>query len=191
MSTLAGWAGNTWIKLAGFRLSIAERLPARCVLVAAPHTSNWDLPLALACAWAGGIPFRWLAKHTLFWPPLGWMLRAMGGMPVDRREPHHLVERMAELVRNEAHIALGMAPKGTRAARDYWKSGFYRVALAANVPVGLAYVDWGARVVGIGPFLTLTGDVRADMDKIRAFYATMRGKYPELEREPRLREEDA
>lgn len=191
MSILGRLLGKSWLRLVGFRLEVAEPLPARCVLVAGPHTSNWDLPLALACAWITELPFHWLAKHTIFRPPFGWVFRAWGGIAVDRRESHHMVDDLVALIRAQDRIALTMAPKGTRSARDYWKSGFYHVALAANVPVCLAYVDYGRKAVGLGPVIALTGDVRADMDEIRAFYEDIRGKYPELEHEPRLREEDA
>lgn len=191
MSLATRFIGRAWLWLSGFRYEAAEPLPARCVLIAAPHTSNWDLPFALAAAFVGELPMRWLAKHSIFRPPFGWFFRAMGGIPVDRREPHHLVSWLANLMRETPEIVLAIPPKGTRGRREYWKSGFYHVALSADVPVCLGFLDYGRKVVGLGPCLRMTGDVRADMDRIRSFYKDMRGLKPELEAEPRLREEGA
>jgi len=132
-----------------------------------------------------------MAKHTIFWGPFGPLLRAMRGIPVDRRSPQNLVQQVAERFAQADELVLAVPPEGTRKQVEYWKSGFYQIARAAGVPVVLGFLDFERKVGGLGPVLHLTQDVRADMDRIRAFYRDMRGKHPELESTPRLREEDA
>ncbi len=184
------WMAKVWLRLFGWRVDGAETPPARCVMVAAPHTSNWDLPFMLAIATVLGLKVRWLGKHTIFRGGVGWLFRALGGMPVDRRAAHGLVAQVVDVFGKSDKLILVVPPKGTRGRTKYWKSGFYRIALGANVPVCLGYLDFKRRCGGMGKVVTLTGDVVADMNRIRAFYRGIEGKYPHLESEPRLREED-
>ena len=160
------------------------------VLIAAPHTSNWDGVLMLLCGAASGVRPTWVAKHTLFRPPLGWLLRATGGIPVDRRVRTHAVEHFAELLRTHEKLCLAVPPEGTRGRAPYWKSGFYRVAQTAGVPICLGFLDYGRKRGGFGPVVHPTGDIRADMDVIRAFYADKKGLYPENQGPVRLQQED-
>jgi len=160
------------------------------VLVGAPHTSNWDFVLMLALAWDLGIPVRYLGKKSLFTPPFGWLMRALGGIPVDRANPAGLVDAVVSRLEAGERFYLVVTPEGTRGKGRYWKSGFLRIATAAHLPVTLGYVDGPTRTTGLGLTFTPTGDVRADMDVVRAFYADKRGVRPALRTEPRLREED-
>lgn len=163
----------------------------RYVLVLSPHTSNWDFPNMLAFAWAFGLrDIRWVGKHTLFRFPLGLFMRWAGGLPVDRTAAHDTVTQLAEQFASRERLILGVAPSGTRKYRDHWKSGFYHVALAAGVPIVLAYLDYGQRRGGIGPPIELTGDVAADMDRVRTFYADKQGRDPERVSRIRLQIED-
>ena len=149
------------------------------------------LPAVLAAMWTQGRPMRVLVKKSWFRPPVGWVLRAVGGIPVDRDNPAGVVEELTSRVRpGTGKSLLVMAPEGTRSRRTYWKSGFYRIALGANLPVTLASIDAGRREVEIGPTLRMTGDVHSDMDRIRAFYADKSGIHPDRRTEPRLRAED-
>ncbi len=167
-----------------------EVLPAGpSILVAAPHTSNWDFVLMLAVSWSSGLRICWLGKASLFRGPAGPIMRALGGIPVDRANPAGLVEAVVERLRREGTISLVITPEGTRGAGQYWKSGFYRIARSTGLPVTLAYVDRPTMTTGLGPTIKLTGDVAADMDVIRAFYADKSGVRPALRTEPRLREE--
>ncbi|AEG45479.1 1-acyl-sn-glycerol-3-phosphate acyltransferase [Isoptericola variabilis] len=159
------------------------------ILVGAPHTSNWDFVLMLAIAWRLGLDVRWLGKHTLFRGWRGPVMRALGGIPVDRRDPSRVVADVLERVRRGEVFHLVVTPEGTRSGSG-WKSGFYRIAREADLPVTLGYVDRTTMTTGLGPTIRLTGDVRADMDRIRAFYADKAGVNPELRTEPRLRSED-
>jgi 1-acyl-sn-glycerol-3-phosphate acyltransferase len=159
------------------------------VLIAAPHTSNWDLPFMLATAYVMRVRVSWFGKHTIFIPPWGWLLRRLGGIPVDRRAPHSLVSQMAERFKQSDYLVLAVPPEGTRSRVGLWKSGFYHIAAESGVPIGLGYLDYDRKLCGLGMFVTPSGDVRQDMDKIRAFYRDIRGKHPALESEPRLQEE--
>lgn len=159
------------------------------ILIGAPHTSNWDFLLMLAIAWDSGMSLRFLGKESLFRAPFGGVMRALGGIPVDRSDPHGVVDEVVGRLRAGERFYLAITPEGTRSKAAYWKSGFYRMAREADLPVVLGYVDRTTRTTGFGPTLRMTGDVRADMDRIRAFYADKAGIKPALRTEPRLREE--
>lgn len=161
----------------------------RFVLVAAPHGSNWDGIVMLLCARHFGVRLGWLGKAELFRGPLRPLLRRLGGIPVDRGAAHRLVEATAEAFRSRADLALAIAPDGTRGYRDHWRSGFYHIALTAGVPLVLGFLDWGTRRTGVGPTIRLGGDVHADMERIRSFYAGMRARRPERTSRVRLLEE--
>jgi 1-acyl-sn-glycerol-3-phosphate acyltransferase len=163
--------------------------PQAGVLVGAPHTSNWDFVLMLAISWRLGLDVRWLGKHTLFSGWRGPVMRALGGIPVDRRDPSRVVDDVLTRVQAGEVFHLVVTPEGTRSG-DGWKSGFYRIARAADLPVTLGYVDRTTMTTGLGPTVRLTGDVRADMDVIRAFYADKAGLRPRLRTGPRLADED-
>lgn len=160
-----------------------------CVVVAAPHTSWLDFPLMLGIAWSSGMRPGFLAKQELFRAPFGRAMRRLGGIAVDREHPGTLVADLASRARSGEPFALVIAPEGTRAKGTRWKSGFYRVAREAGVPIVLAFVDGPTRTGGFGPTVVPSGDVRADMDLVRAFYADKRGVRPERVTRPRLREE--
>ncbi|WP_448630800.1 1-acyl-sn-glycerol-3-phosphate acyltransferase [Cellulomonas soli] len=159
------------------------------ILIGAPHTSNWDFILMLAITAEAGLPVRWLGKHTLFRGPAGPFMRALGGIPVDRRDPAGLVDDLVARIRAGELFYLVVTPEGTRSAGTYWKSGFYRIAQATGLPVVLGYVDRTTMTAGLGPTVPITGDVRADMDAVRAFYADKSGFDPARRTEPLLRDE--
>lgn len=159
------------------------------ILVGAPHTSNWDFVLMLAVSWRAGVPMKFLGKNSLFRRPFGPLMRLLGGIPVDRAHPAGLVDELVGRVSAGERFYLVIAPEGTRGASAYWKSGFYRIARATGLPVTLGYIDRTTMTAGLGPTLELTGDVGADMDRVRAFYAGKTGVVPAYGSEPRLREE--
>jgi 1-acyl-sn-glycerol-3-phosphate acyltransferase len=171
---------------------VTERVPRDRpgILIGAPHTSNWDFVLMLAIGGEGDLPFKWLGKHTLFKRPFGGLMRALGGIPVDRRDPAGLVDQLIARIAAGEVFHLVVTPEGSRSG-DGWKSGFYRIARATDLPVTLGYVDRTTMTTGLGPTVSMTGDVRADMDVIRAFYADKAGFVPARRTEPRLREESA
>ena len=169
-----------------------ERVPTdgAGLLIGAPHTSNWDFILMLAIAGEGEVPIRWLGKNGLFKGIGGPIMRGLGGIPVDRSNPAGLVDDLVARITGGDRFYLVVTPEGTRSG-DGWKSGFYRIARATGLPVTLGYVDRTTMTAGLGPTLELTGDVPADMDVIRAFYADKSGFVPARRTEPRLREESA
>ncbi|MDX2358533.1 1-acyl-sn-glycerol-3-phosphate acyltransferase [Dietzia sp. PP-33] len=159
------------------------------VLLGAPHTSNWDFVLMLGIAWRLGIDVRWLGKASLFAGWRGPVMRALGGVPVDRANPARVVADMVEQVHAGEMFGLVVTPDGTRGGHEHWKSGFHRIARETGLPVTLGYVDRATMTTGLGPTLELSGDIAKDMDRIRHFYADKTGFHPEKRVEPRLREE--
>ena len=145
------------------------------IILAAPHTSNWDFALFLAFVFVLNLKVRVLIKHTLFVGPLGWFLRYCGGIPVDRRSAKDYVKALARQFEESESFHLVVTPEGTRSARTHWKTGFYHIALAANVPVLLAGVNCKSRRVSIDQIVYPTGDLKADMEDIYAFYDEMHG----------------
>ncbi|MBL8493720.1 MAG: lysophospholipid acyltransferase family protein [Rhodocyclaceae bacterium] len=167
------------LRLIGWRLAYAPPPGPKAVVVVYPHTSNWDFPIGVIGRAALDLPLRYVAKHTLFRWPFGMLFRGLGGIAVDRRVSTGLVEQLR--ARFDAHdtFYLAITPEGTRSRTEYWKSGFYQIARAARVPVGLGFIDYGGRRVGIDTWLELSGDADADMARIAAFYADKRGFHPE------------
>ena len=163
----------------------------RFVLLAAPHTTWWDLPIALGVGYVMDLDIVWVGKHTLFEGPFGGFMRWLGGVPVDRRSSHNYVQQISDLIHSRDRIMLMIAPEGTRKANSYWKSGFYWIAHTAQVPIVCAFLDYRRKRGGLGPVISTTGDLKADIAQIRAFYATVTAKHPERFQNVRLREEDA
>jgi 1-acyl-sn-glycerol-3-phosphate acyltransferase len=165
-------------------------VPSRGILLGAPHTSNWDWVAMLLLMWSGGVPPRVLIKAEIMRTPLGPLLRANGGISLDRQNPGTVVrDLLAEARRGEPFLLI-IAAEGTRKKRDYWKSGFYRIAQQSGLPISMGFIDGPTRTLGFGPSFRPSGDVEADMDMVRAFYADKHGVHPNLRTEPRLREED-
>lgn len=160
------------------------------VLIGAPHTSNWDFIFMLGILWDLEVNAKYLGKHTLFKRPFGPLMRALGGIPVDRRNPAGIVDDVVARVKDGESFSLVVTPEGTRAKGEYWKSGFYRIAVEAGLPITLGYVNRPTKTSGLGLTFVPSGDVRADMDIVRAYYADKTGYSPEKRTEPRLREED-
>ena len=166
-------------------------VPRSGILVGAPHTSNWDWVAMLLLMWSGGVPPRVLIKAEIMRTPLGLLLRANGGISLDRQNPGSVVrDLLAEAKRCDPFLLI-IAADGTRKKRDYWQSGFYRIAQQTGLPISLGFIDGPTRTMGFGPTFRPSGDVVADMDLVRAFYADKHGVHPKLRTEPRLREEDA
>lgn len=168
------------LRIAGWRL-VGQPPPIRqCVVIFAPHTSGWDFPLLLLVRLACEHPVFYFGKSELFRGPFGWLFRLVGGIPVERDEHHQLVSNSVQQFKDRKHFWLAMSPEGTRAKADHWRSGFYYIALAAKVPVLLAFVDASRRECGFGKLLQLSGDVERDLQQIRTFYNDKRGIRPEL-----------
>ena len=165
-------------------------VPRSGILVGAPHTSNWDWVAMWLLMWSGGVPPRVLIKAEIMRTPLGPLLRANGGITLDRQNPGGVVRKLVAEARSGEPFLLIIAAEGTRKKVDYWKSGFYRIAKQSGLPISMGFIDGPTRTMGFGPSLIPTDDVVADMDLVRAFYADKRGVHPQLRTEPRLREEE-
>ena len=181
VSTLLRAGSLAYIRLAGWR--IEGSLPAeasRCVLIAAPHTSNWDLPYTLMAAFALRLNIRWMGKASIFSPPFGALMRWLAGIPVRREQSNQLVAATVEALRvADAPLQLVVPPEGTRSKVHRWKTGFYYIALGAELPIVMAYIDYADKRVGLGPVFHPTGDIDRDMSVIKAFYAPFRGRNPQ------------
>jgi 1-acyl-sn-glycerol-3-phosphate acyltransferase len=179
---------RTIVRLAGYRM--VGEVPPSGILVGAPHTSNWDFITMLLVMWHDGAHPRVLVKKQLFKGPLGWLLRRFGGVPLDRGNPGSVVGDLVREAGSGEPFRLIIAAEGTRKKAEYWKSGFRRLAQQTGLPITLAFFDPPTKTMGFGPTFHVTDDVRADMDRIRAFFADKHGIRPENATVPRLREED-
>jgi 1-acyl-sn-glycerol-3-phosphate acyltransferase len=179
MSTALQNFGHALAQRVGWRVVIPEMPPAKCVVIGAHHTTGWDLPIGLIVNWAGNLNLRWMAKESIFVFPLGGLLKAWGGIPVKRHARGNFVEQTAAAFGRTEALRLGLTPEGTRAYTNHWKTGFYYIALKAQVPIVMAYADFPSRVAGIGPTMTPTGDIEADFEIFRRFYSTITGLYPD------------
>jgi 1-acyl-sn-glycerol-3-phosphate acyltransferase len=150
----------------------------RCVIIVAPHTANWDFVVGIATMFALDLRLSYFGKHTLFRRPFGRMLRDTGGIPVDRRAPAGVVERAIELLRGSPQMFLGLSPEGTRRKVERWKSGYYRIARGAGVPICPVALDYSRRAVRIMDLFTPSGDHDADEAKLRALYSPAMARYP-------------
>ncbi|WKZ83770.1 MAG: lysophospholipid acyltransferase family protein [Acidimicrobiia bacterium] len=150
----------------------------KMVVIGAPHTSAWDFPIGMLAVRALGLRARYLGKHTLFRRPFGWFFRMLGGIPVDRSAPGGLIAQSVAAFENADELRLLIAPEGTRNALPHWRSGFYEIARGSGVPVLPGAVDGKRRRIVIGEPITVTGDVAADMEKIRSFYEGFEGIKP-------------
>ncbi len=167
-----------YLRLSGWKVEGA--LPAnqsKCVLIAAPHTSNWDLPNTLMVAFALRLNIYWMGKQQIFRWPFGPLMRWLGGIAVNREQSTNLVAASAAALRAaDGPVQLIVPPEGTRAKTRYWKTGFYWIAHEARVPIVLAYMDYARKLSGLGPVFKPTGDIEADMAEIKRFYAPFKGK---------------
>ncbi len=166
------------LRLTGWKLD--GQLPAdqpKCVLIAAPHTSNWDLPYTLMVAFALRLNIRWMGKQQLFRGPLGPLMRWLGGIAVNRERAGNLVAASAQAIRDaDGPLQLVVPPEGTRSKTRHWKTGFYWIALQAEVPIVMAYMDYPRKLSGLGPVFKPSGDVETDMAQIKAWYGQFKGK---------------
>lgn len=167
------------LKLAGWKTEGKVPELKKFVVVVAPHTSNWDYVIGQLFYFSMGIKAKIMIKKELFFFPIGFILKSIGGVPVERQRKTDIVERMAEEIRRSDEYILTITPEGTRKKVTEWKRGFYRIARAAEVPVLPGYFDYKRKVVGIGePFFT-SNDEDADMRRIKLFFKDIAPKYPE------------
>ena len=167
-----------FLKLAGWR--IQGTLPPgaeKSVLIAAPHTSNWDLPYTLMVAFSLRLTVYWMGKEQIFRVPFRGLMMWLGGIPVQREKSNNLVAASVEAIKAASGpLQLVVPPEGTRSKTRYWKTGFYHIAVGAQVPIVMAYMDYEKKISGLGPVFEPTGNIEVDMAQIKAFYANFKGK---------------
>ncbi len=166
------------LKLFGWKLEGQRPNAQKYVIIAAPHTSNWDFVLTIAFAFCFSMKVFWMGKSTLFKGPFGSIMKWLGGIPVDRSKANGLVQQMVDTFQDCAELAVAIPPEGTRSKVRQWKSGFYHVAHGAGVPIALVFLDFKKKVGGFGPMFFTTGNYESDLKKIQEFYQHMTGKNP-------------
>jgi 1-acyl-sn-glycerol-3-phosphate acyltransferase len=170
---------NMIIDIAGWKVSGEIPQVDKAVYIAAPHTSNWDGFWMIVGKIALGVEAQFLAKHTLFWWPLGNVLKCIGAMPIDRSRGAGVVEQLIAVFENNERFYLALAPEGTRKRVPYWKTGFYRIAVEADVPIVVAFIDYAGKKMGIGELFMPTGDPETDLQYLLNFYAPFTPRRPE------------
>jgi len=167
------------LKLTGWKVEGEFPDTPKFVVIAAPHTSNWDLPYMLFFAFYYRLKVYWMGKQTIFNKPFGTICKWMGGIPVNRSKSNNVVEQSVEQFNQKERFILVVPPTGTRKKVSKWKTGFYYIALQAKVPIALGFLDYKKKVGGFGPLFHPTGDIETDMGDILNFYRGISGKYPE------------
>ncbi len=173
--------GRLLLFIAGWKLDIDVPLASirRCVLIAAPHTSNWDFYYAIAAFWMMGVPVRFFIKDSWTRPWYGFMIRALGGIGVNRTQRSNLTGYAAQLLRERADLYLVNSPEGTRSYAERWRTGFYHIAIEADVPILLGYVDYRLKKAGIAKVVHHKGRSKEEvMEEIQGFYKDKTGRYP-------------
>ncbi len=167
--------GRAYLRGAGWRIEGEFPAATKNVTIVAPHTSNWDFTLGIAVVFAVGLRVAFLGKHTLFKPPFNGLVRWLGGIPVDRRVSHGVVGECVRAFRSAPALMLALAPEGTRKGPSQWKTGFYRIAEGAGVPIfGVAF-DYGRHVVQLLPIFETTQDPVRDLEFLHSLFGPMRG----------------
>ncbi len=184
-----GRLASEFLRRTGWRTEGQAPAARKCVVVAAPHTSNWDLLYMLAFGWSVEVRPRFMMKHSVFVGPLDPFFRRLGGIPIERHHRTGVVKQMVDAFAAADDLTLVVPPEGTRGRREHWKSGFYHIANEARVPLVLTFCDYSRKVAGFGPSFVPTGNLREDMELVRDFYADKVGRHPELFGPVRLPEE--
>ncbi|WP_372758733.1 lysophospholipid acyltransferase family protein [Litorivivens sp.] len=168
------------LKVTGWRTVGEPPQLDKYVLIAAPHTSNWDFLVMLPVVLKYKLDVHWVGKHTLFPFPIAWFVRWLGGIPINRTAVGNTVEQAADAFRRSEKLVLLIAPEGTRGKVDRWKAGFYHIATRVELPIQLAFLDTKSKTVGFGPLVQTTGDYDVDLATIRDFYSDKQGIRPEF-----------
>ena len=178
------------LKIRRWKIIGSFPLIPKYLVVGAPHTSNWDWVNTILLKGASGVDIHWVGKDSLFRWPLGTLMKRLGGIPVNRRERANFTDQIIELFNSRSQLAIAIAPEGTRGKSTYWRSGFYYMAVGAQVPIQLVAMDYKNRTLEIGPLFSPSGEIDKDFTIIRKFYEGVQGKYPKHQGEIRLRPED-
>ena len=176
---MVAWLSRTLLKARGWK--VVGQLPdlKKYVIVVAPHTSNWDFFIFLALKFSLEAKVNFVGKHTIFVWPFNWILRRLGGRPVDRSKSHNVVDGIVDLFKQSDDFIFALSPEGTRSYTEYWKSGFYYIALKAGVPIQTCFLDTTTRTLGFGPLITPSGDLDKDTALLQEYYGDKKGINPQ------------
>lgn len=174
---ICGWI----LRMCGWTVVFRWPPVPKCVVIFYPHTSNWDFVWGVLAYLSLGWPLHFCAKDTWFRWPLGILGRALGGIPVNRRERTGFVGQLKREYERAQEFYVAITPEGTRSRTDHWKSGFYRLALATGTPVGLGFADYPSKRIGIDTYIVLSASEEEDLARLRAYYSDKRGFHPELQ----------
>ncbi|MBC3886555.1 lysophospholipid acyltransferase family protein [Undibacterium griseum] len=177
--TLMRWISVMVLRLCGWRIEGITPVEPKYVLIAAPHTSNWDFPVTLMVCFALRLKVYWMGKASLFPPVVGAVMRWLGGIPVNRNRTSNLVQSTVDAFHTSQTLTVIVPPEGTRGKVTHWKTGFYYIAAGAGVPIALGYLDFKRKAGGIGQMFYPSGDIVADMEYIQDFYRGIHGKNPQ------------
>ncbi|MBB5018581.1 1-acyl-sn-glycerol-3-phosphate acyltransferase [Chitinivorax tropicus] len=175
------WISIIMLKMTGWRLEGSFPALPKYVMIAAPHTSNWDFPVTLGICFAARAKIYWMGKSSLFRGPMGPIMRWLGGIAVDRSKSNNLVQQIVDVYNQSERLVITIPPEGTRSKVRYWKTGFYHIAVGAQVPIVLAFLDFKKKIGGFGPVFYPTGNIEKDMAEIQAFYKGITGKNPDCQ----------
>lgn len=171
---------SRWIlRIAGWSINITVDEPPKSVVCVAPHTSNWDFIIGKLSYWALKRESSFMIKKSWFVFPFNYIFDAMGGVPIERNKKTTVTDQIAERFRQSDSFHIAITPEGTRSLVKRWKMGFYQIALKANVPIQLAYIDYKKKEMGITEIFIPTGDEKADLKYIRSFYKNVHARFPE------------
>jgi len=174
------------LKILGWKVVLKQLEQKKYVIIAAPHTSNWDFLFFVLLLWSTRSKFHWAGKHTAFKKPVGSILKKMGGIPIDRRVKSNYVDKMVERFNNSDEFVLLITPEGTRSKTEFWKAGFYYIARAAKVPVVLGFIDYSSKTVGTEDLFFPSDNIEDDLKLLKDFYGKKKGLHPEKYGEPKF-----
>lgn len=177
---MLAWLSTKLLKWRGWTLVGHPPQINKYVVIVAPHTSNWDFFIFLALKFSLKLQVNFVGKHTIFVGPIGWILRRLGGRPVDRSKSHNVVSAIVDLFNQNDKFIFALSPEGTRSYKDHWKSGFYYIAVKAKVPIQTCFLDTTNRTLGFGPLIEPCGDLEQDQVSLRSIFENKRGINPEL-----------
>ncbi|WP_444998356.1 lysophospholipid acyltransferase family protein [Aliikangiella sp. IMCC44359] len=176
---MLSWLSKQILTLSGWKIVGQPPALKKYLIIGAPHTSNWDFFIFILLKFHFQLKINFIGKHTIFVWPFNWFLRKLGGIPIDRSQSHNIVDSIVKSFEQNERMLLALAPEGTRSYKEHWKSGFYYIALNANVPVQTCFLDAKTRQLGFGPLIELTGDIEIDLSRLKAFYQSKMGINPE------------
>lgn len=179
INTLFCWIASLILFCTGWKTIGEKPNVPKYVLIAAPHTSNWDLFFMITVALKLKISIYWMGKESIFKFPFKGLMMWMGGIPIDRSKSQDMVKAITEIFEANSELAITVPPEGTRSHTVYWKTGFYHIANESKVPICLGFLDYSKKEGGLGPLIYPTGDIEKDMIEIKKFYSPISGKYPD------------